>query len=569
MIKKYSFAVDKVENINFEEYDEDFAIVRLGFLSDRANSHKLDISKEVLKDNASTALGKFVIGKIFLGDTMGHETQESIFGYVPKEQEVIFEEEDGEYTRAYVNAVVSKIYAEDFYNILERDKEKSVSVEMSVTTPEDDETDVLAFNIHGITVLGQTINPSCPKSTIKMVRFSEEEAHNFYEKVNHSSEYQLYQLAEKRRKAFMAEKTYKVDKSKKAVSDKPWGDVDKTELRNKIMDASNKASLVKDVYMVVETGWEDAPSEKLKYPVMCFEGDTLVYNKGGLSSALGYAKAEGEDAVVSKVESIRKKLDLDDGKGKEGDKKMAEEKDEKMAEIEGRKAWGAVIRKVQDHEGKGVYVDSIEDNHIIYTKGDVRYRVEADVKVDPDDKSVDAKIDWGSVKKDKDQKMAQEKPDEHEKKLEEEHDDEHEDDDDDDDNKGEHKEEMSFEDAKVEMARLKTQLEEKENIIMGKDAELEDLRNFKKTVMEKEKVAFVDAVLEEAKEFVDKTQMEELRKEGLACKFEEKDGWANKDKAIGFETARKNKENKKETFWSFSAPVEPKTNQTGSIWDKL
>lgn len=72
------------------------------------------------------------------------------------------------------------------------------------------------------------------------------------------------------------------------------------------MEASNKASLVKDVYMVVEDGWEDAPSEKLKYPVMQFKGDTLVYNKGGLSSALGYAKAENDSAVVSKVEkSVR------------------------------------------------------------------------------------------------------------------------------------------------------------------------------------------------------------------------------------------------------------------------
>lgn len=42
--------------------------------------------------------------------------------------------------------------------------------------------------------------------------------------------------------------------------------------------------------MLVEDGWEDAPSEHLKYPVMELKGDTFVYNRDGLSSALGYAK---------------------------------------------------------------------------------------------------------------------------------------------------------------------------------------------------------------------------------------------------------------------------------------
>ena len=51
-------------------------------------------------------------------------------------------------------------------------------------------------------------------------------------------------------------------------------------------------------------------------------GDTAVYNRGGLASALGYAKAEGDTKVVDKVESINKKLGLD--KEKE-DASMTEE----------------------------------------------------------------------------------------------------------------------------------------------------------------------------------------------------------------------------------------------------
>ena len=107
-----------------------------------------------------------------------------------------------------------------------------------------------------------------------------------------------------------------VDKSKDSLSDSSWGDVDKTALRNKILGAKNYKSLVDDVYMQVLAGWEDAPSEKLKYPVMQLSGDKLVYNKGGLSSALGYAKANDEGDVISKINGIYKHLGLDDDKKK-------------------------------------------------------------------------------------------------------------------------------------------------------------------------------------------------------------------------------------------------------------
>ena len=60
--------------------------------------------------------------------------------------------------------------------------------------------------------------------------------------------------------------TYKVNKTE--LKGTPWGDVDKTALRNKVMKASNRDSLVKDVYALVEADWENSPSEHLKYPIM-------------------------------------------------------------------------------------------------------------------------------------------------------------------------------------------------------------------------------------------------------------------------------------------------------------
>ena len=76
---------------------------------------------------------------------------------------------------------------------------------------------------------------------------------------------------------------------------------------------------------------------------------------------------------------------------------------EKLGDIQGREAWGEIIKKVQAHEGKDVYVDSVEDNAIIYTKNKIRYKVEADIKAGKDDKTIDADIKWGTVKKDADQ----------------------------------------------------------------------------------------------------------------------------------------------------------------------
>lgn len=115
----------------------------------------------------------------------------------------------------------------------------------------------------------------------------------------------------------------KVDKSKDALSNRAWGSVNKGALRDAVLKASNYKSLVKDVYMLVEAGWEDAPSQHLKYPVMEISGGKLVYNRGGLSSALGYAKKENETEVVSKVNKIYKSLGLNE------EEKMAKEEEKK------------------------------------------------------------------------------------------------------------------------------------------------------------------------------------------------------------------------------------------------
>lgn len=583
-----NFSIDLIENF-IEDSDPEFAYGTMVFLSTKPNSHELDISEDVLRECASSILGKWVVCRVnpYTKEAEGHSPLEVIVGQVPKEQEIKFSYDKDGYLLASADFILSKIYATDTYNLFKNGNFRNVSVEMLTTGTimadgKEDEKDVSHFNICAVTILGKQISGSCPSANAQLVQF-EEKVTEFYESCHINELEELKKFAEEGRKA-MADKTYKVDKSKDAMSDTPWGDVNKEELRKKIMEASNKASLVKDVYMVVEDGWEDAPSEKLKYPVMQFKGDTLVYNKGGLSSALGYAKAENDSSVVSKVEKIRKDLDIEDEENK--DDKSKEGKERKMAAekfaIEGREAWGEIIKKVQSHEGKGVYVDSVEKDHIIFTKDDIRYRVEADVKVGKDDKTVDAEIHWGTKKKDKVQKMSKKS------KLDDDEDDDDEDEEDDNEDK-EHRanlrkcakfiEKLSSDanvDASAYMEMLEKEAErnkilaeklaEKDHIIMEHTTELEKLRKFKED-KDKERVEMeVSKTLEEVKEFVDKDSFESLKTEGMACKMETIDGWKNKAKSMAFEKSHgKSQKFSSNGLWRMGAPIETKKN--GGLWE--
>ena len=562
MEKDFKFAVEDIQRLNVEEYDEnEYCVARMKFLSTRPNSHGLKFSEEVLRRDAKTVLGTWIVAEMLAGDFLTHTPAESIIGIVPKDQDVEFVGADDGYLDAYVDVVLSKRYAKDAYDVFVKDNNRSVSIEFNYSHPEDDEYEVESYVIRGTTILGKTTNPSVPTANITVTRFSEEEADKFFAKVHNNSLTVLKKFVEERKES-MAEQeklvSHPIDTSKEAMYDGEW---DGQKAKQDLVKEKNFKTLVSKVCMKLEPGWEDREVTKLGYPVMMLHDGKWVYSTKGLASALGYAKKENETEVINKVEKIYKKLGLDSDR-KEDDAKMAETT--QNFEIEGRKAWANVIKKVQDHEGDGAYVDSIEDNHIIYTKGDVRYRVEADVKVDKDDKSVDADIKWDTVKKDADQKMAEDEAkceDKEEKKMSDDCDCKDDDD------------EEDFAKKCVDMAK---QIEERDNIIMDKDkkikemeTELSDLREFKKTCMEKDKACAVEAVMNEVKDFMNDEQFKALRDEGMACEFAQIDAWSNKVKAISFESVKGNKKSKGAGVMKFSAPVDNINNKSGSVWDRL
>lgn len=572
------FAVDEVRIEQIETYPEDeFAIARIGFLSSRPNSHELQISNDVLLANASTVLGKFLVAKVspLTNDAESHDPKEVIYGYFPKEQEVIFVEEDG-YIRAYADAVISKIYGKEFYNIFENDDTRDVSVEMTIETEngKDLQDVVLSFVIKGVTVLGRTVRPSCPESTLEMIRFSEQASAYFEATKN-----------EERRTKMAEEKDYvnhPIDTSKEAISEGGW---DGEQAKQDLIKEEKYEELAPKVCLRLEEGWKDRQVTKLGYPVMCLENGKWVYSRKGLASALGYAKQHDDNDIVSKVEAIYKKLGLDsDGK----------EESAKMNEIEFAavdigalwdKLWDALRNKYPYGDyGSWYWVESIweEDNtkFAIIRKRDTDelYRLNFSYTEEGlflAEEIVELKVEI--VETDNIKQFAE--PEDITKYREAKCEDtcEHcgkpmsececeevEDDKTDPEETGE----ISVSELSAKISQLEADIVDRDNIIMQKDKELEELRQYRDSKMEEEKAKVVGSVLGSLEDFMDKAQLESCRTEGMACKFSELDAWTNKVKASVVDIAIK-KGKKSAEFSRIAGPIALENQKPTNVWDRI
>ena len=505
MQKTIKFEASSIKHIDMSEYDnDDYMVGRTAFLSTRPNSHDIVIPENVLREYAPSVLGKWVTAEVKFNDCTTHTNGQSIVGIVPKEQDVEFVKADDGYLDAYVDCILSKRYAKEYCNVFsEDDAQRSVSIEATFSMVDEHECD--GFDIKTITTLGRTVRPSVPDANITIVRFSEEDAESYYSNLHKSDSLSnLKQFVEERKQLMAEKKTYKIDKSKEAMSTADWGDYDKATMRDKIMEAKNRDTLVKSVYLLVEDGWKDAPSEHLKYPVMMLDGDKFVYNRNALSSALAYAKQNDETEVVNKIKAIYKKLGLDDDSERKEEAKMEEIKELAATEVE---AESTLEEKKEE-------------------------MAEPEIEVKAEEPSCDD-------------------CDEH--------------DHDDGDKDDEHDEEMSVDDMKARIAQLEKDIEDRDNIIMGQNSELETLRQFKKDVEAKEKAISVEAIMAECKEYMSDDCYKQMREEGMACEFADVDAWANKVKAYCFSAVKKTPKKEKTDVFTFAAPVEKKEHK--GLWD--
>ena len=115
---------------------------------------------------------------------------------------------------------------------------------------------------------------------------------------------------------------------------------------------------------------------------------------------------------------------------------------------------------------------------------------------------------------------------------------------------------------------LEKDIEARDNIIMEKDIELEDLRKFKQQRLEQDKAITVASVMNSVEDFMDKEEFEQFQKEGLSCEFSEIDAWTNRVKASIVDKALKKTKSNTE-FSRISAPVKAEKQNSQNVWDRI
>ena len=285
------------------------------------------------------------------------ERGERILGWIRESDPVELVEKDGLHWVKF-RCILCTTYCYSQVKRLLKDRRKKVSVEITVHKSdkrEDGVLDILDFTLNGTTILGskngKEVLEGIPGAHLSILEnldtealMAQKTALSFaYEKAfgadgdksGDTAETQsLEQKSEGKEEIKMenenvvvetevvedfakddigTKSALEVDKSKDAMSKKPWGEVDKAELRKRVIAAENFKSIADDVFLDLREGWEDGIEGALKYPVMCIEGEKLVYNRGGLASAKVYAEKNGDEKVTEKLEKIYKHLELEDG----------------------------------------------------------------------------------------------------------------------------------------------------------------------------------------------------------------------------------------------------------------
>ena len=549
MEKNINFQMEEIAPDWLNDYPEDkFTVFKTCFLSTQKNSHNLDISAEVLKRDAKTILGNFLVAKLQYGDASTHLPSEIIYGYFPKEQEVEFEDTEDGIVKAWAYCVISKQYGQEFNEIFDLQNLRNTSVEMKVKVVDDaDEGEVESFDIYGLTCLGLSVKGSCPDAMMTMIRFSQEDADAYFNKMNEHNLTPLKKFV-KERTENMAEKKYvshPINTSKDAVYTGEW---DGNKAKQDLIKEKNYKSLAPKVCLNLEEGWEGREVTKLGYPVMgLFDGEWR-YSTRALASALAYAKQNDEQEVLNKLKEIYDELDLNE-EGKEDDEKMS--KEVAFAAVDLNLMWTKINDELRARNYDWHwYIDGIfeQDNKkfvIIRNDGGDRFRINFSYTEDGlfmDDEMV--KVDIEFIETDDIKRFSC--PEEFKHLMGEEGD--------------------------------KDEPDEKDAIIMQKDAEIDELRKeldelkaYKAAIEEKEIAKRVEDILDEVKDYLDDDKYQELRTEGLACGKDEIDAFGNKVKAQCFNAFKKAAKKNADKIFAFSKPIEiqKKDMSTMNVWDRI
>lgn len=215
-----------------------------------------------------------------------YASAEKPVGIIPESATVSIEKIEGKNWIVIKGALIWTEYNHRLIKIIEKNLTKKVSVEIEDVESHDVNgiRTYDTFKLYGITILGDDIKEGITGAKLTTENLVSDEEINRYKKhityaLNENDLFKKYLYEENK---YGNGSYIKINKNKDSVSNDRWGSVDKTKLRETVLQAKNYKTAVKSVYLLVEDGWEEAPSEKLKYPVMQYKDGEFVYNAGGL-----------------------------------------------------------------------------------------------------------------------------------------------------------------------------------------------------------------------------------------------------------------------------------------------
>ena len=319
--------------------DKNFLEIEIFAISDaNPNRNKSHFTLESMQKGLESFNDKPILG--FFNKQGDFESHNGRVAYDPEEQVDYWDNSNGEQILGFIRQTDRKeiverdglhwicctamIYTQYNYKQVKRllkDRKKKVSVEIAVLDSEmvDGIEYIKEFDLKGITILGSRngiqVKEGIEGAGLSILEVFDAARFSGQKQTIIQAYSQLEDDERNKEDGNLAiedfEKALKVNKSKEAMSDTSWGDVDKAELRKRVVEASNFKEIADDVFLDLREGWEEGEVTKLKYPVMEIKGDELVYNRGALGSAKAYAEKNGEEEVLKKLKAIYGHLDLD------------------------------------------------------------------------------------------------------------------------------------------------------------------------------------------------------------------------------------------------------------------
>jgi hypothetical protein len=270
-----------IEDIKFENtHDSRFKRVIIEAFADGENAHTQPISLEVLQHGSLTVYDIPVLCKYnkLFDDFEGHEPDEVAIGFIKEttatySNPIRFETKQDGRTFLVIEGILWINYFKESIDVILRDKQKSVSVELTCAGKSDDDgkIEVADFILQGITILGDIIRPAVKGANMRL-EFSHDKQ-EYLESIN------------------MAD-AISIDNTKDASVSGVWSNP-RRKLFSPITKASNSVALLKEAYLIGDFSTTEPEITKFKYPHHVIRNGKMVVHINGLQHAFSRASAEG------------------------------------------------------------------------------------------------------------------------------------------------------------------------------------------------------------------------------------------------------------------------------------